>query len=439
MIAAASRETTRATGWLRLSVVGLILAVDQLLLPMFHIGEIPFKISYFLLAGWFVHWLNLEPEARDAAARTEFREVALIIGAIVLCAFLGELRLATMHQVESYGEVLRSVTIYALVMLAFGLGRNTRGFNLRWLPPLLFTAVFLNLVFIFVRGALPGWIIDLYYPPLYIQDLALDGIVDARDVLELSRPRGLLGNPNQSALMVNVIALFIHIALRRHLMAVPGALAGFGIIVGPLLVAGLVASRGESVAAAILAVVNFGVMMRGWGARTRARALLVVFATPLLAVAAIGASGKADEMLDNIDRVVAVLEILDKPTTADDQADSVARPLLFLEFALGRAVVSPIFGTGFSSVDTPPYEYGTQYFHNDWLRLLVTSGVIGVLLMLYLIIRFCLPLGWPVVVPFVLPGMVNTFQLSIPGFIFYLFMVGVIRAKLMAGEGERPA
>lgn len=439
MSAASALGNTRAAGWLKLSAVGFILAADQLLLPMFHVGEIPFKISYFLLAGWLVHWLNLPAAARDAAMRIEFRDLALIIGGIVLCALLGELRLATAYQVASYGEVLRSVTIYALVVLAFGLGRSTRGFNLRWLTPLLFTAIFLNLIFIFIRGALPGWIIDLYYPPLYIQDLALDGIVDARDVLELSRPRGLLGNPNQSALMVNVIALFIHIGLRRRLLAVPGALVGFGIIVGPLLVAALVASRGESVSAAILAFVNFRVMMRGWSARTRARALLVVFATPLLIAGGIGASGAGKELMANLDRVMAVLEILDKPTTADDQADSVARPLLFLEFALERAVKSPIFGTGFSSVDTPPYEYGTQYYHNDWLRLLVTSGVIGVVLMLYLIVRFCLPLGWPLVVPFIFPGMVNTFQLSIPGFIFYLFMVGVIRAKLAAGEDRRVA
>ena len=185
MTAATPSSAIRAAGGLRLSTVGLILAVDQLLLPMFHVGEIPFKISYFLLAGWFVQWLNLAPADREAAARIEFRDLALIIGGIVLCALVGEIRLATMHHVASYGEVVRSVTIYALVVLAFGLGRTARDLNLAWLPRLLFIAIFLNLVFIFVRGALPGWIIDLYYPPIYIQDLALDGIVDARDVLEL--------------------------------------------------------------------------------------------------------------------------------------------------------------------------------------------------------------------------------------------------------------
>lgn len=439
MITAPVHDGTRAAGWLKMSTVGFVLALDQLILPVFHVGEIPIKLAYFLLAAWFVHWLNLPPAARDATTRIEFRDIALLIGGIVLCALLGELRLATKYEVASYQEVMRSVTIYALLVLAFGLGRNTRVFNLRWLAPLLFTAIFLNLIFIFVRGALPGWIIDLYYPPLYIQELALDGIVDARDVLELSRPRGLFGNPNVSALLVNIIALFIHIGIRRRLLAVPGALAGFVIIVGPLLVSALLASRGESVSAAILALVNFQVMMRGWDARTRVRALIVVFATPLLVIGGIGASGAGKELLANLDRVMAVIEILDKPTTADDQADSVARPLLFLEFALSRAVESPIFGTGFSSVDVPPYEYGTQYFHNDWLRLLVTSGVIGVVLMLLLILRFCLPLGWPIVIPFVFPGMVNTFQLNIPGFIFYLFMVGVIRAKLAAGEDWRTA
>ena len=41
--------------------------------------------------------------------------------------------------------------------------------------------------------------------------------------------------------------------------------------------------------------------------------------------------------------------------------------------------------------------------------------------MLWIIWRFVLFLGWPVLIPFILPGLVNTFLLNIPAVMFFFF------------------
>ena len=37
---------------LNFSLFGVILVYDQLLLPMFHIGSLPYKVSYLLMGVW---------------------------------------------------------------------------------------------------------------------------------------------------------------------------------------------------------------------------------------------------------------------------------------------------------------------------------------------------------------------------------------------------
>ena len=427
-----------SVGSLSLRAVGLILIVDQLLLPMFHIGGMPFKISYLLLAMWFAQWLNLPAKAADSRSDADFRDFSVAIGVIVLSALCGELIFAIWYPVPSYSTSVRSIAIYVLVAFAFGLGCYSRRFEPRWLVPLLITAVAANLVFIYFRRYLPGWIIDLYYPPDAIANLALGSAVDARDVLELARPRGLFGNPNQSALMVNIIALLIHVCLRAHLLRIRSSVVSFGIILGPMLVSASVASRGEFIVACVLSVLNFWAMMPSWGRAARARAIVIVCAAPILGISLVATSGVPDAVVDNFNRVLAVVEILDRPTsTGEERQESIARPLVFLEFAIDRIRFSPVFGTGFSSSTTPPFEYKTDYFHNDWLRLFVTSGSVGVFTMIYIIVRFCLPLGWPMVIPFILPGTINTFQMSIPAFIFYFFMVASVRTHVRATTAMR--
>jgi hypothetical protein len=148
------------------------------------------------------------------------------------------------------------------------------------------------------------------------------------------------------------------------------------------------------------------------------------------------ASQKIDmeEFRYNFERVLSIVEILNNANDSDDdvrELSSIARPLQVFVPAYERFKISPVFGSGFARVTGVEYlSEGTDYFHNDWFRLLVTSGFIGFFCMLWILNRFILPLGWVALIPFVLPGMVNTFLLNINAVMFFFFMIAVIRSKL---------
>lgn len=412
---------------LNLSTLGLIVCGDQLLLPMFHFAGMPFKFSYFVLGLWFIHLINGSGRTRDGHALRDFILFSSLIGGIISCAIVGEIWLGAWHQISTYSELYRSLAIYALIILSFGLGRHIRFFDFKILYYVLAVSVSLNLIFILFRSGIPSWILDIYYPSMYVQDINLEGVTSARDVLEIARPRGLFGNPNQSALMINIISLAICLSLRNNLLVAPKRLMSIFLIFGPVIVSGLVASRGEFIVSAVLGYLNFRYAAASLGNGMRIFSTLSIVLFPAILVYAVITNKIPPIVGDNIDRVVTIVNILDTPSSGDQKSESVARPLVFLDLAMDRATNSIVFGTGFSSSNYYPYQYITQYYHNDWLRLLVTSGLLGVVAMIYLIWRFCYPLGWPSIIPFFLPGIVNTFMLSIPAVIFYFLMVGAMQ------------
>jgi len=421
------------TSW---AFLGLFLVADQLLLPMFHAGGAPFKLSFFLCALWFVD--SLARTERDPVLAADFRRFAFAMAVIIGCALLGELWLAASYSVSDYSQTIRSVLIYVLVTLSFGLGLSAGRFRLEWLIPILFVALALNFATIFLKSSIPQWFIDLYYSEQQVMRLGDKGVVDSRDLLEMLRPRGLFSNPNVSAHMVNVIALFIHLGLRWRRMKVPGPLVGLGVVVLPLLLSMLLASRGEFLVALVLGFLNFRVIVRDSSPRSRARLALVAVTVPVIAAIGLIRAIDMDALIQNWDRVMTIIDAVSAPAdlSPDEQSLSgISRPLLTFQRMWVRFEFSPLFGSGFSATDGPPFAAGTEFFHNDWFRLIATSGLIGLGAMVWIIWRYCRPLGWIALIPFVLPGIVNSFMLVIPAFMFYFFMIGVMQAKTRADAG----
>jgi len=288
-----SMQVARLTGpsW---AFLGLLLVVDQMLLPSFHAGNAPFKVSYFFCGLWLLD--ALVRTGRDAHLTRLFTRFALAMSVVVGCALVGQLWLAANYPPADDGQLLRSVLIYVLVTLAFGMGLSAGRFRFEWLVPVLIVAAGLNLLSIFMRASLPSWLIDLYYPAQQVTRLMDHGVVDTRSLLEMVRPRGLFGNPNVSAHMVSVIALVICLVLRHGRMRAPRPLAAIGVVALPLLVATLLASRGEMLVTAVLAFFNFRYIFRLSDAAARARLTLAVALAPVLVVAAVMLLGGVDEL-----------------------------------------------------------------------------------------------------------------------------------------------
>lgn len=411
---------------------GLILVIDQLLLPMFHFSGVPFKISYFLCSLWFASFLIKKD--RNKFEDKEFKAFAYPIIIIIFCGVLGEIFFSGLFQSGGQEPLTRSLLIYTLMIFSFGLGLSSQKFNINWLIPILLTAIFLNFCFIFFKFQLPSWLINIYYSSEYIDDFANLGLTDAKSILELARPRGLFPNPNGSAFLVNIISLFIYIGIKKKLCDSPSPLIYFLVIILPIVLCILLASRGEFIVSLILGYLHFKLAFK-FNKKHAIKLLGISLLAPILFGTYIINKVDISDFKSNIDRAFSIVEILNNTgSDVDDETkylSSIARPLQVFIPAFERFKVSPVFGSGFAADPSQNYfNEGTDFFHNDWFRLIVTSGIIGFLTMLWILNRFVFVLGWPALIPFVLPGMVNSFLLNIPAVMFYFFMIALLRSKV---------
>jgi len=425
---------------LKFSIVGLILSVDQMLLPMFHIFRSPYKISYLLLGLWALYRVAYPQPGLDRGTQRDFLRFSALIAGIVICALLGEAWLALNHPVLTYTETLRSVQLYVLIVLAFGLGQSARAFKLNWLVWLVYAYIFLSLLFIYGRQYLPTALIDFYYPPWAFESRRFGdyGFLTNISFVNLDRPRGLFGNPNNSALQMNVISLFIYLALRNGLLRISSTCVAAGIVVLPLVITVSLGSIGEAVSSAVLAIGHVHLLF--WQNSGPLKRFAIVAVLALSTGGFIGwfvqvQDVDANTFTYNLNRIISVADTYNKLVEAGavsgSKARGFARPLLTFDVAYERFKFSPVFGSGFSASASGAEPFGdTRYFHNDWFYVAVTSGIIGLICMLWIVIKYCLPLGIVALLPFVISGTTNTLLLSIPTVIFYFFMVGVLREKL---------
>jgi hypothetical protein len=330
---------------------------------------------------------------------------------------------ATKYNIVSYYDTIKNIITFIFATFAFGLGRSSRRFRIEWLIHVLYAAISLNLIFIVFKNDLPSWIINFYYPVQATSDAV--GFQSVEEIIALVRPRGLFGNPNASMLMVNVIALAVCLALRKKVLVIRSLTSAAALIILPVILAALLASRGEFVVACALGFLNYQALKSFYG-RTLKK-LLAVMAISIFAAGTIAIGSLGESFNSNLERAFSVSQTLEK---SDDTDSSIARPLNQLGFFMGRFLSSPIVGSGISLVEAPHFSEGTQYYHNDWFYILSTSGLVGFFSLIWLLLHLLKRLGWPVIIPFVLPGLVNSFVLNVPAFIAYFGMLGILFASI---------
>ncbi|HEV2149058.1 MAG TPA: O-antigen ligase family protein [Longimicrobiaceae bacterium] len=406
--------------------LGLLFILDQLLLPMPHIAGMPFKLTYLFLGVWLVD-LAGKKLVREADARRyqEFLRVALYFLGIIAAAVVGELWTGTRIRVPDHGETYRSIAIYLLMLLSFGLGLSAYQFRMRWLLHLLYVSVAANLIVVFFGRYFPGLVL-LYY----------DATTTGADVLDAYRPRGLLGNPNVSMLHVNLVMLFVVIAQMKGYLEL-GVQRAVITLALPIVTALVLATRTELLVSIILGAALLNSIARQRGNRPAQRLLIggaALVSAGLLFVAVSFVAANNELILTGLERVTSTRGAL---LDVADRNSSILRPLLVWEIVYARFMDSPFFGTGFNRAQFWPYNYSPLYYHNDWFRVLVTSGLAGFLLFVLLVRRIWTVAGGIAVLPFFLPALTNTFILAIPASMFYFFMIGVITERRRLGEAPQ--
>jgi len=95
--------------------------------------------------------------------------------------------------------------------------------------------------------------------------------------------------------------------------------------------------------------------------------------------------------------------------------------------AIARWMKSPIIGTGLAQVEGRE-PFGYRGFHNDFLIILATGGIVGLVAILILVYRI-FRLNPILFLPFILPGLTNAFITAIPSALIYGLLIGFLVGK----------
>ena len=364
----------------------------------------------------------------NSSATRDITLVFKVFAIILACILLGELWLTASYTVPSYYIAVRSVLVFIMAAVAFGVGRSSARFKPEWLIPILFIGIFLNLLFIIFKNALPIWLIDFYYPARATSEAI--GFESVEDIIDLLRPRGLFGNPNVSMLMVNTTLLFIHLAIRNRILEIESGHIATGVIILPVILSALLGSRGEFMVALALGVLNYRLFGESNRSSLKKKVGYFFLFLTCLSFIIIMNLGENSSMQSNIDRIGQLADIFSKSEALEGGGSTIDRPLIQLQLFIDRFSYSPIFGAGISAAESESFREGTEYFHNDWFYMLAVTGLLGTWSLVFLLFLMVRRLGWPILLPFAVAGLTNTFILAIPAFIAYFLLLGICLAAM---------
>ncbi len=396
---------------------------------MFHIGTFSLKISFLLLTYWTLQVFLFKKRIT--------KDVFIIFTSfiiIIFCGLLGEVFVGLVIPNMLLVETIWSILIYILIVLSFGYSNYFKSFNFQWLYYLFFSSIILNFIFIFGSNYIPA-IANFYY-----RDAEKLGISDVDYFVNLLRPVGIFGNPNTSMLQVNIIYLFIVVSIRKKILKTDNSYFIYLLTFPPVLLSFVLGSRSEMIVSIILGILVFANYYKKFAIFYLLKflffILLILFFSKTFVEKNTNISS-SETIEYAFKRFNGTFDtFLDKNT---DDSQGINRPLLLFKTVEERFKYSPIFGTGFNheiSESYFPFDESPRYYHNDWFRLLITGGIITILIFLFVIYKYALKLDIILIIPFILPGLTNTFILAIPSVMFYFFMLGILNNSLIKSNNE---
>lgn len=401
-----------------LPTLAVVIVVDQMLLPMFHIGDIPFKPSYLVLVAWPL--FASKTTIKDCFAvdhKRRFLRMTVPIMGILGCGLLGQLCLWTLGDIHNHYLAFRAVMTYVLMVLAFGFGQSVPEFRSRWLLWILYANLAINFLFIFAGQKISAISRFYYYAETAELKMAVSTI----------RPTGIFSNPNATMLIINILLLFVVVSARLGYLGRRTKVYLVLATIASIIMAFLLASRNQIIVSLLLLAVLIGAIYKSHLIK-----LGITVITIIGMVVVFNSLANIRGKHSFIDHSFRRFEFFNPFDLEGPMSANILRPIYAWERFRDRFVVSPIIGSGFSTLEQYPFDRDPG-FHNDWYRIWATSGMLGGMFMLLLMYRIYKRLGLLVLIPFVLPGLTNTFLCNIPAVIVFFFMLGVLierRAKI---------
>jgi len=381
---------------------------DLAFLPMFHVGGLPFKLSYLLI----IFLVLATKSSYSSLLRGRSRDFLALFGTLATMTLLGTAVYLLVYNNTGYGLSARNIIIYLLAPLAFWVGsRDSRSRHNYLIVFILAYAAITLLMSIFYQEL--GWLTRFYG----LQSAVASGAYSFRS-------QGLFENANISALFMTLLYMYLVAGIKNGFVKTSPVIfyivtfAAFGTVT-------VLQSRNQTVALVAITLIFLASLSGTVWLRK------ILFGLVISLAAVVFLSAPLGKYL-GYDAFSRLQYSFSRAKDVSDSTQSFSRPIRALDEATERWLASPLVGTGFDSNGSAPFE-GTRY-HNDWLYILTSAGLLGVItfaLIAYLMGRLDLIL----IVPFIFPGITNSLVFAPSNFLLLMLLAGIIwRRKIMYGK-----
>ena len=396
--------------------LAFVFVFDCAVLPVFKVFGMTFKISYLIgfifLFGFFLS----EMANRNNLKNSEVHGIGIRIIFFVLLAVFGEFFFALLEKLTETGQLIKLIIGCLLMVgsLYFGYALKNKRFNFLFYCLIINNVV--NILLALLGRMAPGFLLKIYA-------ISVDTYIDG-----YYRNGGIIGNPNATLLIMNMLLLAIVVLYSKGLLKL-GSIKIVICIIMPLFCDIAVSSRGELIQTVLIeAYFVYSVFKKQKKVFDFVKIIIVsaVVTSVSLLIFNFVILPKYPNIRLSIDRLTEIEEITQ--TDSNEMTDTVARPFYKWDVFINRFKVSPVWGSGtdaaYSNVES--FAKGTTGYHNDWFLVLATSGIAGFLLWIGIIKKGVHHCGFILLTPIVTTALSNTFIQSWAGTMLYFFTIGVV-------------
>jgi O-antigen ligase len=382
------------------SVILFLIFAETFLLPFWHLGPVPFKFSFFYVIFYLI---------RRGVPKSYF--IIPFVGIISLL-WIGKIFAFIFYGEKGIYDTFYATMNYGLIILGFLYALKLKPVkNLNWLMPLIVLFSILNL-YVFAIGPSSPRILIFY------------GLMNRlEEGLFLVRNPGVFTNPNSSALAGNCLLIFWVVARKFKIISYKKGIVDTIVFVFIALALLSFQSRGGFLA--------FGATLLYFAIHElNIKSIFYTFGIMILfLILAIGIVPKIfpDQIQIfevGINKVLQINAEINGEIGKDNTNDG--SRLYKIKAAFENVPYSPIFGVG--SDRTSGIVLNNVWYHNDWLEMLVSTGILGFFLLLLIFIRVY-KLNAALAIPFIFGGMTNSFIVTVQIVMFYFLFIGLIIKK----------
>lgn len=388
-----------------LSLVFYLVVVDLALMPMFHLGGLPYKPSFLLVGVFFVlNWY-----------RKQTLDVLLMFLGLIVSCWIGAIYQDALYEVASYNFTLYCTTSYLLCFLGYMYSYYYSPDKIDTVFSITFAALLMTIIIGVFLEKIPV-LVNFYN----LQDEVAAGWVSRRNP-------GMFENPNISSLGINLLLLFIILTYCRGYLENYKNKRMVILFVCAFVALLTLGSKGELITFLILitfflrrnGALNYSNIKRNFHMIIASFSLLCLF----FFVGSQLSSRYPESSFRNgfyfatsgINELYG--EYVMQDLNMENRGDRRVKYLL----AFKAFSHSPLVGSGFDRAERGIFSKESKIgYHSDWSYLLVAGGIFA--FVFFLLILFRVWRTHPLLVlPFFIPGLTNSFMLA-PQF-FCLFGV----------------